>query len=201
MLIENQTSSLREEGAVMERMVGYAQSLRAIGQALEILNIQGFEMELSSDDFVVRGNISQASQSPVDDTLSVEKLRAIWGETPGADGPVYQLEERSAPGMFSRIDLRYTPQDIERLEQEGRSRRGNSHKAADASRLSQVLRCIGGYLNQKRARLCKITHEVDSVAVEYETSMGSKMQESLSTQDLYDLWVRMYLQRAERITQ
>ena len=185
----------------MAQELGYAQSLRAIGQALEILNIQGFEMELSSDDFVVRGNISQAPNKFVHDPVSMEKLKAIWGETPGADGSVCHLEERRTPGMFSRIDLRYTSQDIERLEQEGRSRRGNSHKMADGSSLSQVLRCIGGYLSQKRARLSKITREVDSVAVEYETSSGSKMQETLSTTDLYDLWVRMYLQRAERMTQ
>jgi hypothetical protein len=198
MLIENQTWSLLDE---MAQGLGCAQSLRAIGQALEVLNIQGFEMELSSDDVVVRGNSSRAANNVVHDPLSMEKLKAIWGETTGNDGAVCQLEDRSTPGMFSRIDLRYTSQDIERLEQEGRSRRGNSHNPADGSSLSQVLRCIGEYFGQKRARLYKIIHESSSVAVEYETSGGNKMQESLSTQDLYDLWVRMYLQRAERMAQ
>jgi hypothetical protein len=36
------------------------------------------------------------------------------------------------------------------------------------------------------------------VAVEYETSLGSKMKETFAVRDLYDLWVRMYLQRQGR---
>jgi len=60
------------------------------------------------------------------------------------------------------------------------------------------LRCIGTYLNQKRASLCKISREIECYAIEYETSLGSRMKETLAHNDIYDLWVRMYVQRAER---
>jgi hypothetical protein len=46
--------------------------------------------------------------------------------------------------------------------------------------------------------LCKISRESEFVAIEYETSLGSPMRETLAAKDLYDLWVRMYLQRSER---
>ncbi|HMF49046.1 MAG TPA: hypothetical protein VK603_10395, partial [Candidatus Saccharimonadales bacterium] len=99
----------------------------------------------------------------------------------------------------SRIELNYTPKDVERLEIEGRAKRGETTNMADPSRLSQLLRCIGAYLTQKLARLLRISWAGDFLSVEYETSLGSRMQETLATSDLYDLWVRMYLQRASRL--
>jgi len=44
----------------------------------------------------------------------------------------------------------------------------------------------------------KISRESESVSLEYETSLGTNMRETLSVSDVYDLWVRMYLQRSER---
>jgi hypothetical protein len=54
--------------------------------------------------------------------------------------------------------------------------------------LSQILRCIGAYLNQKRARLLKIAREGEDVLLEYETSLGSQLKESFALSDLYDMW-------------
>jgi hypothetical protein len=84
------------------------------------------------------------------------------------------------------------------LEEEGRSRRGRSEVMADAASVSQVLRCIGAYLNQKRARLYKVTRDIDHVMVEYQSSIGSRRKEAFAPNDLYDLWVRMYMQRSTR---
>jgi hypothetical protein len=176
-------------GLMSEITGGYAQPLRAIGQALETLNIQSFEMEPVGDDFFVRGNI------PV---TSADLRRTIWGKTrsetgeKGADGNATELK------VNSPVELLYELKDIERLEEQGRSRRINPHGTADPTSLSQVLRCIGAYLNQKRARLLKLSREAESVLVEYETSLGTNMKEVLSLSELYDLWVRMYLQRTER---
>jgi hypothetical protein len=61
-----------------------------------------------------------------------------------------------------------------------------------------LLRCIGAYLAQKLARLVKVTWQGDALTVEYETSMGSRTQETFVPSDLYDFGVRMYLQRASR---
>jgi hypothetical protein len=61
-----------------------------------------------------------------------------------------------------------------------------------------LLRCIGAYLAQKLARLVKVTWQGDALTVEYETSMGSRTQETFAPSDLYDFGVRMYLQRASR---
>jgi hypothetical protein len=186
-LLQNEITGVG--GGLMSEMTGYAQPLRAIGQALETLNIQSFEMEPVGDDFFVRGNI------PV---TSPDLRRTIWGKIPsenrekGADGNPTELK------VDSPVELLYELKDIERLEEQGRSRRINPHGTANPTSLSQVLRCIGAYLNQKRARLLKLSRDAESVLVEYETSLGTNMKEALSPSELYDLWVRMYMQRAER---
>jgi hypothetical protein len=190
-LLQNEINSVG--GGLMSEMTGYAQPLRAIGQALETLNIQSFEMEPVGDDFFVRGKVPATSAGIYD-----KLRRTIWGKLPsessekGKDGNATNLN------VDSTVELLYELKDIERLEEEGRSRRINPHGTANPSSLSQVLRCIGAYLNQKRARLLKLSREAESFLVEYETSLGTNMKEVLSLSDLYDLWVRMYMQRAKR---
>ena len=191
---ENQMLRVGEE--VIAGMTEYAQPLRAIGQALEVLNIQDFEMEPAGEDYFVRGHMPRANKKFMGDQIGAEKLENIWGRFPGQEEPGEAAPHDSA--MLSQIELCYTAGDVERLEEEGKSRRGRSEAKADAASLSQVLRCIGAYLNQKRARLCKITRDVDYLMVEYESSIGSRRKEAFALKDLYDLWVRMYLQRSTR---
>jgi len=186
-------------GDLMNGMMGYAQLLRAIGQALETLNIQSFEMEPVGGDFFIRGNVLLASAESLDGQLTYDELRrAIWGKLPDENGGSGEDTDATSLTVHSPVEPLYGVQAVERLEEEGRSKRVNPHGTANPSSLSQVLRCIGAYLNHKRARLLKLSREAETVAVEYETSLGTTIKEILSLSDLYDLWVRMYLQRAER---
>ncbi|MGE5852575.1 MAG: hypothetical protein ACM35E_05485, partial [Deltaproteobacteria bacterium] len=102
--------------------------------------------------------------------------------------------------LLSSIELQYTSKDIDRLEQEGRANRTDPNRIPEHSRLSQVLRCVGAYLVQRRARLVKLWRDGDSVSLEYQTSLGNLLKETLVVGELYDLWVRMYMQRAARST-
>lgn len=177
----------------MAEMVGYAQPLRAIGQALEVLNIQGFEMEAARGEFFIRG-VATGAEAGRSRDHATSKIHAVWGALPHfghAERPRVDSPETS-------LELHYTSQDVARLDAEGRSRRGTSNTEAEATSLSQVLRCIGGYLNKKSSSLLKITREADSVVLEYQTSSGNRMKDTFSVKDLYDLWVGMYLQRSGR---
>lgn len=177
----------------------YAQSLRAIGQALETLNIEEFELEPIGEDYRVRGVKSVEATDAVQRQTSLDKLRSIWGGASPYDKIVAGSGQGlKASGETSKIELNYTREDIERLNLEGQAKRGDSEKMADSTRLAQLLRCIGAYLAQKLARLVKVTWQGDALTVEYETSMGSRTQETFAPSDLYDFGVRMYLQRASR---
>ena len=177
----------------------YAQPLRAIGQALETLNVQTFEMEPAGEAYWIRGAASIADTDTVPQRVSAENLLSIWGVVPGQKPALTGAPTAKSASATSRIELNYTSKDLERLEMEGRAKRSGSAKMADPSSLSQLLRCVGAYLTQKLARLLRISWAGDFLSVEYETSLGSHMQETLATSDLYDLWVRMYLQRSSRL--
>jgi len=185
----------------MVDVTGYAQTLRAIGQALETLNIQSFEVEPAGDAFWVRGNVALASENVGDGSFSHRRLSHISGDSPRAKGNGNDPVRRAEPCGTSPVELHYTSRDVERLEYEGQMRRTAANRVAEAASLSQNLRCIGAYLNQKRARLRKIAREGEAVWLEYETTLGSQMKESFALSGLYDLWVRMYLQRAGRATE
>ena len=182
----------------MSGMMGYAQPLRAIGQALETLNLTSFELEPAGEDFYVKGILAASHPELSEDRLSLEKLSAVWGQLSETERADRDLGETKAAPVLPPIELQYTMKDVDRLEQEGQAKRSDPHRVPDTSRLSQVLRCVGAYLNQKPARLVKIARNAEAVSVEYETSLGSIHKETLAVSEVYDLWVRMYMQRAER---
>jgi hypothetical protein len=185
---------------VMSEVTGYAQILRAIGQALETLNIQSFELEPVGTEFSVRGKVAMASICGSDDQRSRRHRRIIWGDLPKAKQTGHDSVRLVGASATSPVDLQYTSRDVERLEYEGQLRRTDASRVAETASLSQTLRCIGAYLNQKRARLLKVARDGEAVLLEYETSLGSQINESFSLSGLYDLWVRMYLQRAGRVS-
>jgi hypothetical protein len=183
----------------MYDIADYAQPLRAIGQALETLNVKIFEMEPVGAVYLIRGATAIEDSVTATSHVNAEKLRSIWGDLAGHKPTVTNVVQAQNAPVTSRIELNYSPKDVERLETEGRAKRGGTTKMADPSSLSQLLRCIGAYLTQKLARLLRISWAGDFLFVEYETSLGSRIQETLATSDLYDLWVRMYVQRASRL--
>jgi len=184
----------------MTGTIGYAQPFRAIGQALETLNLKIFELEPTGEDFLVRGHLPKPLIDVIADALSPASLNTVWGNlAPSSSANRSEQNEAIVP-LLSSIELQYTSKDIDRLEQEGRANRTDQNRIPEHYSLSQVLRCVGAYLVQRRARLVKLWRDGDSFSLEYQTSLGNMLKETLVVGELYDLWVRMYMQRAERST-
>src|SRR5262245_29399847 len=165
---------------------GYEQLLRAIGQALEREHLAGFELSASRDEFLVRVGPA-LNENLADKPSSRSNFQMLWDR-------LYNRGNKA-------VQLRYTLPDIQRLETEGRAQRGGSHRVPNGSSLSQEMRCLGACLDQKRARLIKLTHDGDLFVLEYESSLGNQMKESYDAKELYDMWVRRYMQRASRANQ
>jgi hypothetical protein len=175
----------------------YAQLLRAIGQALEILNFGTFEMEVAEEDFVVRGTAATSSQQQEAQALRERVRKFVWEALPGGAGSEAELE--SAMSLWpAKLDLRYTPRDVDRLQQEGRAKRQSSAGVPDVASLSQLLRTIGAYVEQKKSRLVKISRYGESLAIHYETAGGETREESVSAGSLYEFWAELYLKRSSR---
>lgn len=147
----------------------YAKPLRAIGQDLEKLHVQKFEMESDGNDYIVRSMVE-------------------------AD----QVNHDAATPSYKTLELRYTPEDLNRLEREGQAKRRDPNQMPNARSTSQVLRATGAYVNDRYSRLLGVIWQNQSVRIMYETALGSQEVDEIKVSSMYDFWVRMYLRRDKR---
>ena len=176
--------------------IDYAQPLRAIGQALEILKMESFELEPEGDDFVVRGEVTARGGGADVESAESRNLRFNGEGEQNFDAP--DAEPVATPAIVNQLDLCYTLKDVGRLEQTGRARRGEAPVVAETPGLSHLLRTIGAYLEEKPARLVKIVKDGESVTVVYETLSGIKFEEKLDGATLRDWETQMFIKRASR---
>lgn len=177
--------------------LGYEQILRTVGQALEKGNFQSFEITPAGNGFRIRGSVAPLVEASVAGS-SASRVGSLLNKLPNQSNGDEKMP-LATEAAESPVEIRLTIEDIQRLEVDGRARRVDGQLMANAASLSQVLRCLGAYLNQKRARLLRLTRDGETVSLEYETSLGSQIKEGFSATGLYDMWVRMYMQRAGRL--
>ena len=174
----------------------YARLLRAIGQALEILQFGSFTMELTGGDFLVRGSAATSKEQAEARAIRQRLIKFVWEALPGEKAPDAEIEFAMSTWPVE-LDLRYTAKDMDRLEQQGKAKRQRVAGVPDVASLSQLLRTIGAYVAQKRARLVKITRYGELLAIEYDTVGGGTGYETVSATSLYEFWAQLYLQRSK----
>lgn len=180
----------------MPKAIDYAQPLRAIGQALEVLNMESFELDPDGDDFIVRGRVTARDTGLDSQTSESRNLRFTW-ETERSSHDS-EVEAVTTPAIVNQLDLCYTLKDVGRLEQEGQARRGYATAAAETLGLSHLLRTIGAYLEEKPARLVRIAKHAESVTVVYETLSGVRFEEKHNRSTLRDWETQTFIKRAAR---
>jgi hypothetical protein len=171
----------------------YAKSLRSIGQALEMLRFEAFDIESDGDDCLVRG-VFQPSEDRAPEDLHSGPLPGIWRKLRRQD--YAQAGFSPVPWSAIVLELRYTPEEIDRLDHEGQARRRDPHGTPDADSLSQTLRAVGAYLDTKGVRLVGISRKNPFVIIRYQTPLQNRQEEQLTPTSLRDLWRTMYLRRA-----
>jgi hypothetical protein len=145
---------------------------------------------MDGDDFFVQGRKRTEAPKTVQDT----SLRSIWQLMRGKQA-VPQEEAKPSP---TAVEMRYTPDDIARLDAEELSSRKASAGNAEAHSLSQILRAVGAFVDQKGGRFLAVKKEDLTITIEYESALKRKISEELTVASLYDFWVRMYKRRTPR---
>jgi hypothetical protein len=158
------------------------QCLRVIGQDLEERGIVSFSLCFAPDHYAVREHAREKFPQ-----------RSAGGRWWFAARPIEALPQPP-------IELQYSHEDIERLEQLGRGKRGLASASPDFFGLSEQLRALGSLIDHKHARLLRLDRHVSqastvSLAVEILTADGKRFAEQYSSSQLYDFCVRMYKTR------
>ena len=165
----------------------YAQTLRLIGQDLEELLIEKFELEVDKSVFIVRGEIvvSESEPKSAEPQSKAGFFPGLWKRKTISPEPRVQIQA---------IERRYTAADLERFAGEGRSHSPSDEKP-DFYKPGEFLRVIGAYLDKKRGRLMKLCKDDQQVTLHYETRHGEKKTEPQRMSSFYDLYIHMCKQR------
>jgi hypothetical protein len=123
------------------------QTLRAVGQGLESLEIVDFDLEAKEDGYFVLGKPAEPSKpkepAKANDAGSLSStLQSLWRSSVA----------RAKASEPAPRDLRvlFTPEGIARLDSEGKAQRDSaSVSIPNLNRLSQIFRIVGEYMNLK----------------------------------------------------
>jgi hypothetical protein len=176
----------------------YARHLRAIGQDLENLHLSTFNLEYTGDAYLVwiKSEDQTENQNPLF-RISKHRLQKLWrNKIPPRT--VGHEESYALSSTQTGRRLRYSIQELDRIEREQRARRRQQSGTADGHCLSQLLRTVGDLVGQKGERLLGIAWQELSIGVVVETPQGRREIDVFRPDNLYDLWVRMYLRRENR---
>jgi hypothetical protein len=166
----------------------FARELRALGQALEKFRFSAFDLELISGTYLVKGTATSTDNIKFSFSRFVgELLRGSAART-------------TMTCTGSQIDLRFSPEEIERFDMRGKIKRQDSGKMPDPYSISQILRGAGSYLdNRDGTQLVGVSLKGKWVTVNYQTVEGRLERAQQDLEYFYDYWVKMYLKRSNRV--
>jgi hypothetical protein len=165
----------------------HSKNLRAIGQSLEVLRIEVFELEKQGDTYIVRSESLSPTAQPMFRKSLVEK---VW------DSPDVNPKTADSGHRW----LRYDPLDISWLDDQGRKiRRTHSFAETRGTRkLSQLLRTVGEHLDEKEVRTFNISWSPDCVSVDYRPGGGRRERKDFTVESLHELGSSMRFRRSSR---
>ena len=188
---DDQTSRPASNNRIIP-LESYSRHLRVIGQQLQQEGIDSFNLQCGGDGYAVWTRVNTVTWPNRSLFNFSNRLENWWGfRNQGQDG--YQTR---APGGHSRFE--YSLDDLARMDLSARIHRDSRSGFANGHSLSQLLRTIGSLAYQRNHRLLAISWRDISICVVIETLKGKREIEVFRPDNLYDIWVRMYLRRENR---
>ncbi|MGH7888913.1 MAG: hypothetical protein ACREPG_13710 [Candidatus Binatia bacterium] len=172
----------------------YRRSLRAIGQGLEALSVEEFDLEAGNYHYVVHGDckLIKTEEPPTPNLL---KEAFLFLRRNSKTHSSTRTPVRKVLSSFQFTGLRITGRDIVRFERQGQAQSSDAPGDVNQQSISQTLRLAGTYLDHKRSRLLKLSWHNQSLTLWRRDGFGVESKEFFTPANLYDLWVHQYKQR------
>jgi hypothetical protein len=167
----------------------FSQLLRPVGQMLEPLQIESFSLKVEDHGVAVYAERHETPQPAPNVSLKVSWQIFRRKKTE----PEPELQPSSGT-----LEMHYTHEDIARMDSEGQSKRSGAPGSPEAHTLSQILRAVGAFVDQKQGRLLGVRKDGQEISIEYESALKRALTENFTVASLYDYWVKMYLRRRDR---
>jgi len=180
---------LDEEAAPQADKFSYARVLRTIGHALETHRVVTADITVEEDTYTVKGTTRPTIRARRGLFRSVRNFLAKASASPHPDF------------ITNRIELCYSMADIRALDAQVRNRRSASPEVPDPLSMSQLLRVIGGFIDQRTdEELLGVWIDNRWVTITHVSRDSRLLKTSHDIEYFYDLWVKMYLQRSNRMS-
>jgi len=177
--------------------MNYSTILRVIGQELEPLRPEAYEVVCYGNCYLVRCRVKEDPSKKKDVEKKIRRLPAflrLWREEEKPPIP-----ETVSQGASMNVEFLYYLEDIKRLDEE----RGAPHPDVDAMpdpySFSFTLGAVGDFLDRKAdARLLFASNRAQEgreIVILYETGQCTRTLEEYPISGLYDLWVKQYVQK------
>ena len=157
---------------------------------LEPLQVESFSLKVEDSGVAVYAEKQQAPRVPAQEV----SLKVSW-QIFRRKKPEAAQEPQPSSGT---LEIHYTHEDIARMDSEGQKKRTGAPGSPEAHALSQILRAVGAFVDQKQGRLLAVTKDGLDISIEYESALKRPLTEKFTVASLYDYWVKMYLRRRER---
>ena len=177
----------------MVKTVRYKNILRAIGQNLESLEVESFELDASDDRYIVSGESQVTKAPPTPEPLGAKSFLGFIRNI-GKKKPAYTTGPQTSrfSGLsFSELDIELSDQKSKLLREKCDDCTLNPHS------ISQVLRMVGADLDHRRDRLIKLSWYHQTLTLWHVNGLGFEAKEVFLPADLYNLWVHQFKQRTK----
>ena len=124
----------------MSQAFSFAQLLRPVGQILEPMQLESFSLRIEAEGIAVRAEKREEKHTAPPEV----SLRVVW-QTFRRKKSDPASEPQPSSGV---LELHYSSDEITRADTEGQSRRNAAGGTPEAHNLSQILRAVGGYVDQ-----------------------------------------------------
>ena len=169
-----------------------AQELRTVGQGLESLEADDFDLRGEEDGYFVLA-ISPRSAAGSGAIAGKEKLHGLWRSLIGRRTTDRRLSE-SGPDVLRVL---FTPEGILRLEAAGMARRATqSSGSPDFTKLAQLLRMVGEHLDANAGRLRRLRKRGRWISFEYATATEECVEE-WKLSELREIWLEARQRRSD----
>ncbi|HEY6368792.1 MAG TPA: hypothetical protein VI585_28740 [Candidatus Binatia bacterium] len=173
--------------------MNYSKILRVVGQKLEPLRPETYEVVCYGNCYLVRCRVKEESRDNKEKEKKVRGLGAflrLWREpeTPSAAEP--------NDGTSMNVEFLYSLEELSREDEELKEPRRDNSAMPDPYSLSNTLRAVGVFLDRKPdIKLLFASNRDQEVVILYETKQGVRNLEEYPISGIYEFWVKEYVKR------
>ena len=174
--------------------MNYSRILRVVGQKLEPLRPETYEVVSYGNCYLVRCRVKEDSQGKKEEEKKVRGLAAflrLWREqeTPSMD-------EKPNAATSMNVEFLYSLEELNRRDEEHTQPSCDPNAMPDPYSLSNTLRSVGEFLDRKPdIKLLFASNRGQEVVILYETKGGVRHLEEYPISTIYEFWVKEYVKR------